>query len=370
MERGEEPWAGRFHAYYDLVDRSVGALVDRLPDDCTLVLLSDHGFCRLDQEVYVNRWLERDGWLQLQEPARSIASIVPAGSRAYCMDPGRLYLNLEGSEPGGIVPASEYHAVRDELRAWAEGLPFVTARWPCARRPSPARISDRGPDLVLVSHDGSDLKGAMANPELTGKGPLTGMHTRDNAFRAGARQSPRGRRRRSGRGGNGAGRARARPRWRRRPGAPAPAKITSRISLMPLALVLGPANCGKIGFLQERFLAFVDAGSDPFLIVPNRPDVEAFEHDVLRRRGALLGGRVGTFDTLFDDVLERCGDHTNDARRRAAAADLPAPGGLRRTRSGGRLGPLLGLCRCAGRDGGRTRGGHDRPHRKAAGSEG
>ena len=100
---------------------------------------------------------------------------------------------------------------------------------------------------------------------------------------------------------------------------------------MPLALVLGPANCGKIGYLQERFLAFVDAGSDPFLIVPNRPDVEAFEHDVLRRRGALLGGRVGTFDALFDDVLERCGDHTNtlaDVQRRlifrrlAASAEL------------------------------------------------
>ena len=77
----------------------------------------------------------------------------------------------------------------------------------------------------------------------------------------------------------------------------------------------------------------MDAGSDPFLIVPNRPDVEAFEHDVLRRRGALLGGRVGTFDTLFDDVLERCGEVTTaltDVQRRlifqrlAATANLDA----------------------------------------------
>ena len=41
------------------------------------------------------------------------------------MDPGRLYLNLAGREPGGIVAASEYERVRDELRAWAEALPFV-----------------------------------------------------------------------------------------------------------------------------------------------------------------------------------------------------------------------------------------------------
>ena len=69
MERGEEPWAGRFHEYYDRVDASVGELVRRLPDECTLILLSDHGFCRLDREVYVNRWLERDGWVALEEPA-------------------------------------------------------------------------------------------------------------------------------------------------------------------------------------------------------------------------------------------------------------------------------------------------------------
>ena len=77
---------------------------------------------------------------------------------------------------------------------------------------------------------------------------------------------------------------------------------------MPLHLVLGPANCGKIALLLDRFLALVDAESDPFLIVPNRPDVEAVEHDVLRRRGVLVGGRMGTFDDLFDDVLERCGE--------------------------------------------------------------
>ena len=104
MERGEEPWAGRFHEYYDRVDASVGELVRRLPDDCTVILLSDHGFCRLDREVYVNRWLERDGWVALEEPAKSIASVIPERTRAYCMDPGRLYLNLEGREPGGIVP--------------------------------------------------------------------------------------------------------------------------------------------------------------------------------------------------------------------------------------------------------------------------
>ena len=203
MERGQEPWASRFHAYYDLVDRSVGALVDRLPDDTTLALLSDHGFCRLDQEVYVNRWLERDGWLELREPARSIASIVASGTRAYCMDPGRLYVNLQGREPGGVVAPGDYRAVRDELQAGPRGC----RSWPksCrASEPSPVRWPIAAPDLVLVSRDGSDLKGAMAQPGAHRQGAANGDAHARQRVRARARSPPEGRGRCPGCRGHGA----------------------------------------------------------------------------------------------------------------------------------------------------------------------
>jgi ATP-dependent helicase/DNAse subunit B len=75
---------------------------------------------------------------------------------------------------------------------------------------------------------------------------------------------------------------------------------------MPLQLVLGPANCGKIALLLDRFLEAADADHDPFLIVPNRTDVEAVERELVRRRGVLVGGRIGTFDDLFEEVLGRC----------------------------------------------------------------
>jgi predicted AlkP superfamily phosphohydrolase/phosphomutase len=181
MEKGEEPWAGRFAAYYDAIDDSVGQIVERLDDGCRLILLSDHGFCRLDEEVFVNRWLERDGWLALEDPAQSIASIIPERTRAYCMDPGRLYLNLAGREPGGIVQPSEYESVRAELKAWAEAQPWVTkatTREDAFHGP----MAEQGPDLVLSSPNGLDLKGAVRTKELQAKGRLTGMHTQDDAF--------------------------------------------------------------------------------------------------------------------------------------------------------------------------------------------
>ncbi len=66
---------------------------------------------------------------------------------------------------------------------------------------------------------------------------------------------------------------------------------------MGLSLVYGPAHAGKVALLLDRFLAALDR--DPWLIVPNRVDVDRVERELAQRRGALLAGTVGTFDTLF-----------------------------------------------------------------------
>jgi hypothetical protein len=69
---------------------------------------------------------------------------------------------------------------------------------------------------------------------------------------------------------------------------------------MPLSLVVGPAHAGKVALLLERYLTVLER--DPWLIVPNRADVERVERDLLRRRSALLSGRIGTFDDLFEHI--------------------------------------------------------------------
>ena len=57
---------------------------------------------------------------------------------------------------------------------------------------------------------------------------------------------------------------------------------------MPLSLLAGPANAGKVALLLERYLGALE--SDPILIVPNRPDVDRAERELLIRAGALVGG--------------------------------------------------------------------------------
>src|SRR5438552_6840217 len=84
---------------------------------------------------------------------------------------------------------------------------------------------------------------------------------------------------------------------------------------MPLALIIGPANAGKVALLLERYLEQLPR--EPFLIVPNRPDVERVERDLLDRTGALLGGQIGTFDDLF----ARIGRGDDGFRRVASDAE-------------------------------------------------
>ena len=82
---------------------------------------------------------------------------------------------------------------------------------------------------------------------------------------------------------------------------------------MPLTLLAGPANSGKVATLLDRYLDSLD--EDPVLIVPNRPDVDRIERDLLERSPALLGGSIGTFADLFEQLAR------SDARARPVASD-------------------------------------------------
>ena len=78
---------------------------------------------------------------------------------------------------------------------------------------------------------------------------------------------------------------------------------------MGLSLVLGPAHAGKVALLLERYLDVLER--EPYLVVPNRLDVDRVERDLVRRRPALLAGTVGTFDDLFRQLA---GGDGNPAR--------------------------------------------------------
>src|SRR5215218_10276665 len=109
---------------------------------------------------------------------------------------------------------------------------------------------------------------------------------------------------------------------------------------MPLSLLAGPANAGKVAFLLERYLGALE--SDPILIVPNRPDVDRAERELLARTGALLGGSIGTFDDFFERIARGNGAH------RPVVTEAQRALLLRRVVAGSRHGELDRSARFAG----------------------
>jgi predicted AlkP superfamily phosphohydrolase/phosphomutase len=188
-EKGDEKYAPAFLKLYHKIDGLLGRLYERLTEDTTLVVLSDHGFCTMKKEVFINRWLQDNGWLNFtKDPPDSLRDIHP-DSKAYSMDPGRIFVNLRGREPQGSVDAGrEYEALRKELTDALSEL-----REPESGEPMIERVYKReeiysgecypqAPDLVAMPCRGYDLKGSIKKAVLTEKGVINGAHTYNDAL--------------------------------------------------------------------------------------------------------------------------------------------------------------------------------------------
>jgi predicted AlkP superfamily phosphohydrolase/phosphomutase len=181
-------YADEFLEFYAKLDRYVGEVRDRLDDDTTLLVASDHGFTELDHEVNCNRWLADAGWLSLAGDDPDSLADIGGDTRAYSLIPGRFYLNLEGREPEGIVPESEYESVREELIADLESLTGPDGRNVCKRIVKGETVfsgdyTGIAPDLVVIPADGYDLKaGFKPKDAVFDAGPRNGMHKFENAL--------------------------------------------------------------------------------------------------------------------------------------------------------------------------------------------
>ncbi|MEO0248753.1 MAG: alkaline phosphatase family protein [candidate division WOR-3 bacterium] len=116
--------------YYVTLDTMIGDLLSALPDETTVIVSSDHGANRLDGGICVNEWLMAEGYLSLKERPSTITpfdKVEVDWKRTIAWGEGgyyaRIFLNVKGREPQGILEPSEYETVRDEL---AEKLRAIT----------------------------------------------------------------------------------------------------------------------------------------------------------------------------------------------------------------------------------------------------
>jgi predicted AlkP superfamily phosphohydrolase/phosphomutase len=180
----------RFLDYYRRVDGIIGRLVHsfrRLTGgEAGLYLLSDHGFCQIEQEVYLNAWLQKEGYLRFAgDPPRGIEDVAE-GTMAFALDPNRIYLHLKGRFPRGSVEEADRGALKAEISQRLGGLEYkgrrVIRRVFDAGEVYSGPFAASGPDLLVLSESGFDLKGSVKKKDTFGRTDLEGMHTWDDAF--------------------------------------------------------------------------------------------------------------------------------------------------------------------------------------------
>lgn len=150
--------------YYKRLDEHVGRLLRKIDDDTIVVVVSDHGVKGMRGAFCVNEWLIREGYLVLKERPQSVVELEKAAvdwSRTKAWAWGgyyaRVFFNVKGREPQGIIEPRDFEDERDKLARRLEQITDPSGRRMETRayKPEmlyPVSIGDR-PDLMVYFDD-------------------------------------------------------------------------------------------------------------------------------------------------------------------------------------------------------------------------
>ena len=163
----ESALADAIPRYYEVLDEGIGSLLNRAGEGTNVLVLSDHGFGPLERDIYIDEWLERNGFLSRIEEGSAeeasmnaaamlmrygwsaaeragidgaIRNILPervffegqdlvnqtkereakwSSTQAFfsTLSGQGIYINLENRFKKGIVSRDEYHSVVGQLRS-------------------------------------------------------------------------------------------------------------------------------------------------------------------------------------------------------------------------------------------------------------
>lgn len=135
---------------YVRMDHLVGRTMQRCNDDGTLLMvLSDHGFNTFRRGIDLNRWLEENGYLVVNDAERGkdyLAGVDWSRTRAFAIGLTGIFVNLRGKFEQGIVePGDDAEALRDEIASRLGRLVDPQADTPAIKRVYQAVKAYRGP---------------------------------------------------------------------------------------------------------------------------------------------------------------------------------------------------------------------------------
>ena len=149
--------------YYKYIDSWIGRLLEKA-GDALVCVVSDHGAMGMKGALCINQWLAEQGYLKLEEqppPRTPLAKAKVDWSRTKAWGWGgyyaRVFLNVEGREPSGVVPRGSYEEAREELAQALEEMEDPDGRRMATKAYRPEElyreVNGDPPDLIVYLDD-------------------------------------------------------------------------------------------------------------------------------------------------------------------------------------------------------------------------
>ena len=164
----------KYHAafleHFSQIDEVIGEIANEISDDGILLILSDHGFELLEKEVNINFILRENGFLNLKPDSKRNYADIDFSTKAFALEPARIYINLEGKFPRGSIKQDEYDSLIEEIISIFNDLELngkkiikkIFRKEEIYRGP----YIDQAPDIVLMPNKGFNLRAGLKADEL------------------------------------------------------------------------------------------------------------------------------------------------------------------------------------------------------------
>ncbi len=193
------PFQNTLLDYYKHLDAQLGELVTMAGNNTAVMVVSDHGAKRMEGSFNVNDWLIQQGLLVLRVPldtptkfSPDLVDWVQTTAWAWGGYYSRIFLNVAGREPQGIVTPGEYQSVRDDLIRRLEQITDDRGRIMNTKALRPQELFngpyvDEAPDLLVYFDDlywraGQDVGNDSLYSFDTEIGPDDAVHDYNGIF--------------------------------------------------------------------------------------------------------------------------------------------------------------------------------------------
>jgi len=124
------PFKDAIKNYYKYIDTKIGELLKTIPEDTNVMLVSDHGVRKMLGGVCINEWLIDKGYLVLKEYPKILTpfdglEVDWSKTKAWAFGGyyGRVFFNVQGREPNGIILEEQYESFRKQIAEEISNIP-------------------------------------------------------------------------------------------------------------------------------------------------------------------------------------------------------------------------------------------------------